>query len=305
MAGRYVLGEEWAQGGMARVFRGELRGSKGFSRPVAIKRMLPALGDDPEFARLFVEEARVVSVLSHPNIVSVLDLAVDEDERLCIVMEWVEGVDMGTWRGLHARSGARTEWEHVARVGLHVARALAAAHERPAAPVFHRDVTPTNILLSTQGIAKLVDFGLARAGDRATLTNPGVLKGKLPYMAPELQAGQRASAATDLYSLGLTLWEALAMQRPFDGLSTLEILVQAGKGAIPRLETLRDDLPEGFADIVHRLCARVPGDRPESARETIGLLSAFTSNDRSSFEKNIREFTEARDTLRAAHTNTP
>ena len=127
MAGRYVLGEEWAQGGMARVFRGELRGSKGFSRPVAIKRMLPALGDDPEFARLFVEEARVVSVLSHPNIVSVLDLAVDEDERLCIVMEWVEGVDMGTWRGLHARSGARTEWEHVARVGLHVARALAAA----------------------------------------------------------------------------------------------------------------------------------------------------------------------------------
>ncbi|MBO6934420.1 MAG: serine/threonine protein kinase [Deltaproteobacteria bacterium] len=299
LGGRYRLGEEWARGGMAYVFQGLLLGAAGFTRRVAIKRMLPALGDDPDFARLFVEEARVVTALSNPHIVEIIDLVYDEERRACIVMEWIDGVDLGTYRGLHARVGDSTKWPRIARVGLHTLRALAAAHERPEGPVFHRDVTPTNILLSTQGIAKLVDFGLARAGDRATMTSPGVVKGKLGYVAPELTAGQRPNAQTDLYALGVTLWEALAMRRAFDGKNAVELMVQAGKGGIPRLDTLRGDLPPELVSIVHQLCARDPAERFESARTAAKALAGLVDADLDDFQASVREVTLARDSLRS------
>jgi serine/threonine protein kinase len=299
LGGRYRLGEEWAKGGMARVFRGELLGAAGFRRPVAIKRMLPALGDDPDFARLFVEEARVVTALSNPHIVEVLDLVIDEEHRVCIVMEWIDGVDLGTYRGLHARVGDPTPWPHIARVGLHTLRALAAAHERPEGPVFHRDVTPANILLSTQGVAKLVDFGLARAGDRVTITSPGVVKGKLGYVAPELQTGSRPTAQSDLYALGITLWEALAMKPAFDGRNTLELMVNVGRGEKPELGSVRSGLPPELCAIIHRLCARDPADRFESARAAAKELAPLIDSDLDDFEANVREVTLARDSLRA------
>ncbi len=300
LGGRYRLGDEWAKGGMARVFRGQLLGAAGFTRPVAIKRMLPALGDDSEFARLFVEEARVVTALSNPHIVEVLDLVFDEEKRVCIVMEWIDGVDLGTYRGLHARVDELTPWPHVARVGLHTLRALAAAHERPQGPVFHRDVTPSNILLSTQGVAKLVDFGLARAGDRVTITSPGVVKGKLAYVAPELQTGERPTARSDLYALGITLWEALAMRAAFDGRNTMELMVKVGRGDKPQLDAVRSGLPPELVAIVHRLCAREPEARFESARVAATALAALLDADLDGFEKNVREVTRARDSLRAA-----
>jgi len=298
LGGRYRIGEEWARGGMARVFRGQLLGAAGFTRPVAIKRMLPALGDDSEFARLFVEEARVVTALSNPHIVEVLDLVFDEEHRVCIIMEWIDGVDLGTYRGLHARVGDPTPWPHVARVGLHTLRALAAAHERPEGPVFHRDVTPANILLSTQGVAKLVDFGLARAGDRVTITSPGVVKGKLGYVAPELQTGQRPTAQSDLYALGITLWEALAMQPAFDGRNTMELMVKVGRGEKPDLDTVRANLPPELVAIVHRLCAREPEERYESARAATKAIASLLDSDLGPFEANVREVTLARDSLR-------
>lgn len=304
LGGRYRLGEEWAKGGMARVFRGELVSTAGFTRPVAIKRMLPALGEEAEFARLFVEEARVVTALSNPHIVEILDLVYDDEGRACIVMEWIDGVDLGTYRGLHARVREQTSWRHIARVGLHTLRALAAAHERPEAPVFHRDVTPTNILLSTQGVAKLVDFGLARAGDRATITSPGVVKGKLGYVAPELISGRRPDARTDLYALGVTLWEALAMRRAFEGKNAVELMVQAGRGAIPPLRSLRPEVPPELEAAIHRLCARDPAERFESARNASQALARLVGADLEAFETSVREVTAARDSLRAArHTS--
>jgi len=299
LGGRYRLGEEWARGGMARVFRGELLGAAGFSRRVAIKRMLPVLGDDPNFTRLFVEEARVVTALSNPHIVEIIDLLFDEERRACIVMEWIDGVDLGTYRGLHARVGDSTSWPHIARVGLHTLRALAAAHERDEGPVFHRDVTATNILLSTQGIAKLVDFGLARAGDRVTMTSPGVVKGKMGYVAPELVAGQRPTAQTDLYALGVTLWEALAMRRAFDAKNAVELMAQAGRGGIPELTSVRDDLPEALITAIHRLCARDPADRFESARSATKALAPLLGADLDDFQRSVREVTLARDSLRS------
>ena len=187
----------------------------------------------------------------------------------------------------------------MARVGLHTLRALAAAHERPEGSVFHRDVTPTNILLSTQGIAKLVDFGLARAGDRATMTSPGVVKGKLGHVAPELIAGQRPDARTDLYALGVTLWEALAMRRAFDAKNAVELMVLAGRGSIPPLGTLRRDLPPELIAIVHGLCAREPEERPESARAAAKVLARLIDADLDDFQANVREVTLARDALRA------
>ena len=206
---------------MATVWRGCVRGAAGFARTVAIKRMLPSLSESEDFAAMFVEEARVVADLSHPNIVQVQDFGLDERGGYFIVMEWVEGLDLGRWLFSHRRDRVPTAWQSVVTVGAAIARALYCAHERVdgegrPAPVFHRDVTPSNILIDVYGVPKLSDFGLARAMDRITLTTPGVVKGKLAYVAPELVGGHKASSASDVYSLGVVLWEALAGRRLFE-----------------------------------------------------------------------------------------
>ncbi len=149
-------------------------------------------------------------------------------------------------------------------------------------------------------MAKLVDFGLARAGDRVTITSPGVVKGKLAYVAPELQTGERPTARSDLYALGITLWEALAMRAAFDGRNTMELMVKVGRGDKPQLDAVRSGLPPELVAIVHRLCAREPEARFESARVAATALAALLDADLDGFEKNVREVTRARDSLRAA-----
>ncbi len=289
LAGKYELLELAGEGGMATVYRAFTRGAAGFRRPVAVKRLLPAISDDPEFVAMFVEEARVVSELQHPNIVQIHDFDRDSDDTYFLVMEWVEGMNLLDWSMAHRRAGISTPWPLVAAIGIEVLKALTAAHERavpenarddaaPAAPgtvlpIFHRDVTPQNILLSTAGVVKLTDFGLARAMDRGRITQPQMVKGKISYLAPELTDGADPSTQTDLFGVGVVLWEVLAGEKLFKGENPLEIIRAIRDGEIPPIGAKRGDVPDELGAVVAQALARSPGDRHPSARAMARTLA--------------------------------
>ncbi len=284
LAGRYEPITLAGQGGMATVWKGRTHGEGGFTCPVAIKRMLPSLGDNLDFAEMFVEEARVISDLQHPNIVRFHDFVKDHRDNYVIVMEWVEGIDLGSF--VHAYRGAarETPWRALASAAAQTLRALHAAHSRKtaqgeASPIFHRDVTPSNILITPYGVAKLADFGLARAMDRVTITSPGVLKGKLAYVAPELIGGARAGAQSDLYSLAVVLWESLAGRRLFEGKNEIELFVNVGRGEIPALEEEREGLPPRLMEITHRALAKDLDERFGSAASMADALERMLKED--------------------------
>jgi eukaryotic-like serine/threonine-protein kinase len=267
--GRYELLELAGHGGMAKVYRAVTRGAAGFQRPVALKRIREQLTGSTEFVRMFIEEARVGAELDHGNIVQVHDFGVD-GSGYYLVMEWVDGIHFGQYMDTQAKRGQACPWRLVATVGAQVLAALSAAHQRvdasgSPAPVIHRDVTPQNILLSVNGVAKLTDFGLARAMDRAPMTGPDVVKGKLSYLAPELIYGQPATVQSDLYSLGIVLWEALAGERLFWGDTPSERVRKVREAEIPPLETLRPSLPQPLLAVVQRALQRNQTQRYESA----------------------------------------
>ncbi len=276
---RYELIEQIGEGGMAKVWRGLAHGASGFTCRVAIKRVLQQLERDAHVVELFVEEARVVSQLQHPNIVQVHDFDQDEEGRYFLVMEWVDGLALDQW--VRSFDGITTPWHIVAEIGMQVLRALHAAHEHSddsgvAMPIVHRDVTPSNVLLGRMGIVKLADFGMARAADRAAMTAPGVLKGKLSYSAPELINQQPASARSDLFSLGVVLWEALTGKRLFAGRDPVATLKNVLEAEVPSLLDVRPDVPLGFATAVHRALQRNPAARFASAAEMQRTLAGVS-----------------------------
>jgi serine/threonine protein kinase len=277
ISGRYHLVAPLGQGGMAVVWRAEARGAQGFSRPVAIKRIEPSLRGTGEIEAMFVEEARVGSLVRHPNIVSVLDFGIDEHGDYFLVTELVEGLHLGNWVEAHRVGRKETPWELVAAIGIEVLRALDAAHSRRDAagqpsPVLHRDVTPPNILLDEVGVTKLADFGMARAMDRGRITRPNVVKGKVRYLAPELIQGQPPSPQTDLFAVGIVLWEALTMSRLFDAESDVAAALQVRDARVPLIGMKRANVPVTLSRVVHRALERDPTRRFKSAREMLSAL---------------------------------
>lgn len=279
IAGRYELVEVAGTGGMAAVWRGVLHeGSR--TRPVAIKRILVDIARDPTVVALFQEEARVGRQLNHPNIVQVLDYGKDDAGASYLVMEWVDGLDFFDYmRSFH---GARVHvpWQAVAAIGYQTLRGLIVAHERvdesgQRRPVIHRDLTPSNILVGTDGVVKVADFGLARATDRATMTFPNMIKGKVSYTAPELLYGKKADEKSDIYCLGVTMWEALAARKLFSGKNNVEVLHAIQVGTVPPLDKFRPDVPPELIHIIHRALYRDPASRWVSAREMAKPLLAF------------------------------
>jgi serine/threonine protein kinase len=267
--GRYELLELAGSGGMARVYRAVVRGAAGFQRAVALKRIREHLTDSTEFVRMFIEEARVCSELDHANIVQVQDFGFDSAGYF-LIMEWVDGVNVGQYMDQLARSGEVIPWRHAAAICAQVLLGLSAAHERvdeagQPSPVIHRDVTPQNILVSVNGVVKLTDFGLARAMDRAPMTGPDVVKGKLSYLAPELLFGLPATVTSDLYSLGIVLWEMLAGERLFWADSASERVRKVREAEIPPLASRRSSLPQALLAIVDKALARDPSERFQSA----------------------------------------
>jgi serine/threonine-protein kinase len=281
IANKYELVAPLGEGGMASVYRGLTHGAAGFTCKVAIKRVLPNLAEDAAFVAMFVEEARVASELQHPNIVAVHDFDRDDEGRYFIVMEWIDGIDLFGW--IASFAGAPTPWHEVAAIGVEILRGLGAAHERVddagnPAPVIHRDVSPQNVLLSVQGIVKLADFGLARAADRATMTAPGTIKGKLGYLAPELVKRAPASPKSDLYSVGIVLWEALTGKRLYGGADAYEQIKKILANQVPPLRDVRPDVPLALAEVVHTALSFDAADRFERAGEMQRALASLTKN---------------------------
>jgi serine/threonine protein kinase len=278
IAGKYELLERAGEGGMAVVWRAMTIGVGGFERPVAVKRTLPALAANPEFVQMFVEEARVGATLDHPNIVHIHDFAADEHGDLYLVMEWVEGLDLRRMAHAHAMEGQVFPWPIASAIMIEVLRGLHAAHTRATetgdvAPVFHRDVTPQNVLVSTKGTVKLTDFGLARAMDRAKVTSPGVVKGKLSYLAPELTRDAPPSVQTDVFGVGIVLWETLAGERLFDAPTDREVIEKVALASVPDIRELRPEVPPALADIVRTALSVDPAHRYRTAREMVTAIA--------------------------------
>jgi eukaryotic-like serine/threonine-protein kinase len=272
VGGRYELIEVAGRGGMADVWRGRVRGDSGFVRDVAIKQMHANLTTQPQYVAMFVEEARVGAVLKSPNISEVHDFVHDRGHYY-MVLEWIDGVDLGSWVKWHVARNEPTRWELVAAVAVGVLRALAAAHERTGPdgaplPIIHRDVSPHNVLLTTRGVVKLIDFGLAFAPDRAQeTTDPGIVKGKMSYLAPEIVTGGRPSPASDQFACGSVLWEALVGRKLFDGETDYEAYCRLRDCLVQPLRPLRPDVPPQFAQIIHRALSAEIDDRFPSTRE--------------------------------------
>jgi serine/threonine-protein kinase len=272
LAGKYRMVEPIGQGAMAVVWRAELPGPGGKPRSVAVKKMKIGLVGGHDYIAMFMEEARVGAELRHPNIVQVFDLVRDSEGVYCLIMEWVPGIDLRGMLGWRRELGQPMPWDLATYIGIQALQGLTAAHERTSAAgtsarVVHRDISPSNILLAENGQAKLADFGLARALDRVrSLTGPGIIKGKLAYIAPEIAHGSPASPQSDLFAMGCVLWEALAGHPLYEGQNDLAMFQQVQAANIRPLRGQRADLPKDLAEIVHQALEPKPERRFASAR---------------------------------------
>ena len=223
--GKYVVRRKLAEGGMAEIYLAAALGPEGFEKDVVIKRVRPGLAGDPEFVRMFIAEARVASRLNHANLVHIFDFDKHEDTYY-LAMEYVRGHSLWELRRRCQERGVAIPPMLVAQIGMEVARGLAYAHRLTdggqSLNLVHRDVTPHNVLLSFDGAVKLTDFGIAKAGGHATTS--GMLKGKFAYMSPEQARGDALDARTDVFALGVTLWELLTGARLFEGDGDVAVL---------------------------------------------------------------------------------
>ena len=275
---RYRLVRPLASGGMAELFLGVARGAEGFEKPVAIKRMLPHLAREPAIAQMFLAEARLATHLQHQNIASVYDVGSGPD-GLFLVMELVNGWDLGVLLRHAWRRGQRFPPHLVAFIGAQVLAGLVHAYRRThgGRPVMtaHRDISPSNILVSREGEVKVTDFGIARIEGASLGTQPGTFKGKLPYSAPEALHGEPATALSDQFSLGIVLYELLAGRHPF-GQGTDEPMAFAMAITQQEPEPLTG-LPAPLVAVVSRAMAKDPAarfPRPEDMGEALARFLA-------------------------------
>jgi eukaryotic-like serine/threonine-protein kinase len=276
--GKYELVSVAGEGGMATVYKAVQKGAANFQRTVAIKHIKPEYRALKNYIDMFIEEARVGSELQHPNIVQVHDF-VSQNGSYYLVMEWVEGIDLGAFIRINHDAGTPISWPFAVAMGIGTLRGLGAAHARLGAdglpaPVIHRDVSPHNVLLGVNGVVKLSDFGLAKARDRiASLTAPGTVKGKLSYLAPEVTFGRPNTAQSDLFGVGSVIWESLAGERLFDGKTDVEIFKKIRACKIPPIAERRPDVPPALAAVLDLALAADPANRYTTASEFAAALS--------------------------------
>src|SRR5262245_49941465 len=269
--GRYVLYGECASGGMATVHFGRLSGPVGFSRTVAIKRLHPHFAKDPEFVTMFLDEARLCGRIRHPNVVPTLDVVTTQGE-IFIVMEYVAGEALSKLMKASTARNVLTPPKIAATIlssvlhGLHAAHITKDEHGRELG-IVHRDVSPQNILVGSDGTARVLDFGVAKAAGRLQTTRDGQVKGKIAYMPPEQLGGAPVSKQVDVYAAAVVLWEALANHRLFDGETEAIIFARAIEGKIDPPSRFNPRLHAGIDELVMRGLARNPLTRFATARE--------------------------------------
>ena len=261
--GRYRIETKIAAGGMGSVFSGV---DERLERRVAVKVLREDLAHDPKFVERFRREARSVAALAHPNIATVFDYG-EEDGRHFIVMELAEGRDLA--RVL--REEGPFSPDRAVRIAEQICDALGHAH---AAGVVHRDIKPANVIVGEQDLVKVTDFGIARAAGDASLTATGSLLGSAQYISPEQADGQPAGAASDLYAVGIVVYEMLTSAVPFTGDSPVSIAMRHLTGSVPAPSTLNPEVPPELDRVVARATARAPEERWPTAAAMAGALQA-------------------------------
>ena len=276
--GRYQLVRRLAAGGMAEVFLARTRGAPEFSKTVVVKRILPNLATNQEFITLFLNEARISAQLQHPNVVQFFDLG-EENGQYFLAMEYMDGPTVrGLLRGAYEAKrqvpmGVGLKLMSLALEGLAYAHAFCDQRGRPQNLV-HRDISPHNILLGRNGAVKVADFGIAKAASLPSITKTGQVRGKLRYMSPEQLTDEPLDARSDLFAVGITLFELLTGARPFQGDGDAEIIAKILEHPPLRLDQFRDDVPKGLQEIVEKALAKERTDRYASAQEMQAALEA-------------------------------
>lgn len=283
--GRCELFVEIAHGGMATVHLGRWLGAGGFVKTVAVKALHRQYARDPEFVRMFLDEARVVARIRHPNVMPIIDL-VDDGGDLFIVMEYVHGVTLAHLLRQMQRRNEKIPIGIALRIMSGVLHGLHAAHEAKDATgqpmnIIHRDISPENIMVGADGYARLIDFGIASALGRATVTQDGQVKGKPSYLAPEQVMGETLDRRTDIYAASVVLWQALTGRRLFKAENMAAMSLKIIKGNCPPPSKLRDGITRELDAIVLRGMAGPPKDRFEDAElmaEAIEKAASLSSH---------------------------
>jgi serine/threonine protein kinase len=277
--GEYEILKRLAAGGMAEIFLARIRKMTGFQKMVVIKRILPQLAQNTEFVEMFLDEARIAATLEHPNIVQTYDVGV-LDNSFYIAMEYLHGEDVrAIMRAINARSG-RMPLDHALHIVISAAAGLHYAHEKVGfdghpLDIVHRDVSPQNLIVTYEGGVKLLDFGIAKASNRLRETRVGTLKGKVPYMSPEQCRSEPLDRRSDVYSLGILLYELTLSRRLYAGTSDFEVLKEIVEGRVTPPREIDPDYPEALQRIVMRALEKQKEDRWPSAREMQAELERF------------------------------
>ncbi|TSC31696.1 protein kinase [Corallococcus sp. Z5C101001] len=269
--GSYQLLKRLATGGMAQIYLARRPGSDAPDKLLVLKRILPHLSENDEFVRMFLDEARIAARLAHPNVVQIYDLGAEGD-TFFIAMEYIHGVDARRLWKRSETAGRPLPVPLVCRILLEACAGLDYAHKKPDATgrpldIVHRDVSPQNILVTFDGGVKVVDFGIAKAADQATVTRSGVLKGKYSYMSPEQAAGQRVDRRSDVFALGVVLHELLTGGRLFKRPSDMLTLSAVAECHVPVPSQVAPRVPVELDTIVLKALAKEPDARYQHAQD--------------------------------------
>ncbi len=270
--GKYRLLRKLGSGGMAEAYLAEQEGHAGFARTVVVKRVLPHLIDQPEFTRMLVHEARIAARLQHDNIAQIYDLGHVGDTYF-IAMEYVRGIELSTLcERAEERGRVPLPFGPVARIILDLCAGLQHAHGicdtlgRPLGLV-HRDVSPPNVMITPEGVTKLIDFGVAKATAVVSETVAGAMKGKHAYMSPEQCRGRALDARSDQFAVGILLWELTTGRRLFRRDADFLSMRAVVEDEAPAVSSLRPGTPERLDHLVARALAKDPDDRFPSCEE--------------------------------------
>ena len=274
--GKYILLERLASGGMAQLYRAKIIGIQGFEKLIAIKMILPHLAKEKELVASFIDEAKLAALLNHGNIVQIYDFGSMEDSYF-ISMEFLFGKDL---RAIAAKAKERNlpiSLEHTLYVisracsGLDYAHKLKDFQGKPL-NIIHRDISPQNIFVTYEGDVKLLDFGIAKAASQSTITQYGMIKGKVAYMSPEQAAGKFIDQRSDIFSAGILLYELVTGGRMFTGDSTMQILAKVREAEFDSPDSVAPNLHPKVYKILNRALAKEREERYQSSGEMLGDL---------------------------------
>ena len=268
---RYRAIERIDAGGMAEVYRAEALGLQDFRKQVAIKRVLPHLAAKGTFIKMFLDEARLSGRLSHSNCVQVFDVGRGDGTDF-IAMEFVDGANLRSIIETMKNNNRNFPVEEAIYIAIELCKGLYYAHnlqDEHGVPlnIVHRDMSPPNVLITKFGEVKIVDFGLAKANTQLEKSEPGIIKGKFSYLAPEAAYGKEVDARADIFAIGIMLWEMLAGRRLFMGKSDLETVQMVQRANVPAVSKIRTNVPSKLEPILAKALAADPEKRYRTARD--------------------------------------